>query len=67
MAANPIAGPTWLDRAIGWVSPHRGLARESARVALGRVREFQAAKSGRRTSGWTSAGTSANAASAAEY
>lgn len=51
----------WLDRAIGWVAPHRALQRESARVALGRVREYQAAKSGRRTSGWTSAGTSANA------
>ncbi len=61
MAASVNDGPNWLDRAIGWVSPHRALQRESARVALGRVREYQAAKSGRRTSGWTTAGTSANA------
>jgi lambda family phage portal protein len=53
--------PNWLDRAIGWIAPHRALQRESARVALGRVRDYQAAKAGRRTSGWTTAGTSANA------
>ncbi|MFA7278631.1 MAG: phage portal protein [Sterolibacterium sp.] len=48
-----------LDRAIGYVSPIRGLKRAQARIAL--QRSYDGAKTGRRTGGWTTGGTSANA------
>lgn len=50
-----------LDRLIGWVSPGTGLKRARARVALGMVRAYEGAKTGRRTGGWVTGGTSANA------
>lgn len=54
---------TWLDRTIGWLSPEAGLRRYAARRALEVVgkRAYDAAKSGRRTGGWTTGATSANA------
>jgi len=59
MAAKDLMNP--LDRAIGWFSPSAGLARARSRVAMDRVRSFDGAKTGRRTDGWVSGGTSANA------
>lgn len=51
---------TWLDRAIGWMSPHAGLRRAQARTALLAVRAYEGASRGRRTDGWLSPNTSAN-------
>lgn len=50
--------PTWLDRAIGWVSPRQGLRRAHAREALGRAYEGAS-----RADGWNPrrAGASARA------
>ena len=54
---------TWLDRAIGFVAPQRGLRRLRARVALGLLaRNYEGASIGRRTSGWRSSISDANAA-----
>src|SRR4051812_11833998 len=55
----------WLDRGIGWLFPGWGLSRVRARAAL-RVmghmdRSYEGSRVTRRTSGWTTAGTSANA------
>jgi len=50
-----------LDRAIAAFSPQAGLQRALARHALGEVRAYDAGKIGRRTDGWITAGTSANA------
>lgn len=50
-----------LDRAIGWFSPSAGLSRVRARAAMEMVRSYDGAKTGRRTDGWTTGGTSANA------
>lgn len=51
----------WLDRVIEAVSPEAGLRRRGARAALTTLRAYDAAKTGRRTSGWRATGTSANA------
>ncbi len=52
----------WLDRAIGTVSPRAGLRRVRQRQALRLVqRAYEGAKAGRRTDGWVTAGTGANA------
>lgn len=51
----------WLDKAIGWVSPQKGFERTRLRAAMQAMRGYDGAKAGRRTSGWTTAGTSANA------
>ncbi len=51
--------PTWLDRAIGWISP--GWAQSRARSRLV-ARHFEAASSGRRTDGWHRKATDPNAA-----
>jgi lambda family phage portal protein len=52
----------WLDRAIGAVSPGTGLRRERQRQALQLMqRAYEGAKAGRRTDGWVTAGTGANA------
>lgn len=51
-----------LDKVIGYISPSTGLKRARARAALQLVeRSYDGAKTGRRTSGWTTGGTSANA------
>ncbi|MFA5685530.1 MAG: phage portal protein [Lysobacteraceae bacterium] len=50
-----------LDRAIAWVAPTAALKRARARAALGLVRGYEGAKTGRRTAGWTSGTSSANA------
>jgi lambda family phage portal protein len=50
-----------LDKVIGYISPSAGLQRARARAALSLVeRSYDGAKTGRRTSGWTTGGTSAN-------
>ncbi len=61
MAARAKTLPNTLDRLIGWVNPAAGLKRARARSALSLVREYEGAKTGRRTGGWTTGSTSANA------
>ncbi len=50
----------FLDNIVGFISPIRGLQRERARAAIGALRKYEAAATGRRTSGWHSTGASAN-------
>lgn len=51
---------TWLDAAIGWLSPKAGLERARARAALGVVRAYEGANTTRRTANWKTSGLSAN-------
>lgn len=51
----------WLDNAIAYISPTRGFKRARARMALDVMRAYEGAKLGRRTDGWITKGTSANA------
>jgi len=52
----------WLDRTIGALSPSVGLRRMRQRQALQLMqRAYEGAKAGRRTDGWVTAGTGANA------
>jgi len=50
-----------IDNVVSLFSPSAGLKRARARAALNVVRSFEGAKTGRRTDGWTTGGTSANA------
>lgn len=50
----------WLDKAIGWFAPQTGFRRSQYRRAMTHALRYDGADSGRRTSGWTTAGTSAN-------
>lgn len=50
-----------IDNVVSIFSPSAGLKRARARAALNVVRSFDGAKTGRRTDGWTTGGTSANA------
>jgi lambda family phage portal protein len=50
-----------LDKLIAWASPARGLRRARARLQMEQVRRYDAAASGRRTDGWLTQSTSANA------
>lgn len=52
---------SWLDRAIGWVSPQAELRRTRARAALRVIRAYEGAATTRRTSAWKTSGASANA------
>ncbi|HMJ83219.1 MAG TPA: phage portal protein, partial [Vicinamibacterales bacterium] len=53
--------PSWLDRAVGFLAPSRGLRRIRARVATELiVRHYEAAATGRRTSGWKRTAGDAN-------
>jgi lambda family phage portal protein len=53
---------TWLDRAVGFIAPARGLRRIRARVATDLlVRHYEAAAAGRRTQGWRRSAGDANA------
>jgi lambda family phage portal protein len=51
---------SWLESAIGWVSPEAALRRARARAALGHVRAYEGARNTRRTKGWSAGGASAN-------
>ena len=51
---------TWLDKAIGWVDPQIGLRRIRTRAAMEVALSYDAAKTGRRTDGWTTGSSSAN-------
>lgn len=54
-----------LDKAIGYISPEKGVRRASARAAMQvfgeRKRSYQAAKKGKRTENWITLSSSANA------
>jgi lambda family phage portal protein len=56
---------TFLDKAIGWISPRRGLERATARAAhdglLQAKMVYEAATVGRRSEGWRATATDANA------
>lgn len=54
--------PTWLDRAIGWVSPATGARRLAARRMMEGL-GYEAARTGRRTEGWVTTSASADATS----
>ncbi len=52
----------WIDNIIGIFSPMTAVKRKQARLALNELsRAYEGAKTGRRTDGWITAGTSANA------
>jgi lambda family phage portal protein len=51
---------SWLESAIGWISPETALRRARARTALMTVRGYEGARNSRRTQGWTAGATSAN-------
>ncbi|MCX5496443.1 phage portal protein [Kaistia dalseonensis] len=55
----------WIDRAIGYVAPAAALRRVQARTQIARIARtralYEAASAGRRTHGWRSVGTDANA------
>jgi len=54
---------SWLDRAIGFLSPQAGLRRIRARTAAEiLIRHYEGAASGRRTQGWNRSLADANAA-----
>lgn len=50
----------WIDKAVGYLSPSRGLKRVRARAAMGILAGYEGAKTGRRTEGWVTAGGDAN-------
>jgi lambda family phage portal protein len=51
----------WLDRAIAWTSPAWGAKRIRNRIAANVLFSYEGARRDRRTGGWTTAGTSADA------
>ncbi len=51
----------WLDRAIGIVSPHAAVRRGMARATLDATRGYEGAALGRRTEGWRTPASSADA------
>lgn len=51
----------WLDNVIGFLDPQAGSRRIRFRQAMNVSLAYEAANTGRRTTGWTSGGTSANA------
>ncbi|MBF0115660.1 MAG: phage portal protein [Magnetococcales bacterium] len=52
----------WLDGLVGWIAPEAMMRRARARYAMQALRRgYEGAKTGRLTSGWTTAGTDANA------
>jgi lambda family phage portal protein len=66
MAETPDIGWGPLDRALALVSPRVAARRYAARVALGNMRRaYDGAQKGRRTDGWRTAGTAADAEIAA--
>lgn len=63
---NPIQiNRNWIDKCISYLDPVRGLKRDRARMAQNvtdqYLRKYEASASGKRTSGWSTSGGSANA------
>lgn len=52
---------TWFDSALGFVAPRAAYRRVMARAALHGLRSYDAASAGRRTAGWKTSRTSADA------
>jgi lambda family phage portal protein len=52
---------SWIDSAIGLISPQAELRRLRARALISELRGYEGAKRGRRTDGWRTSGASANA------
>lgn len=52
---------TWLDKAIAWAAPQAALRRLRSRAAFEVALSYDAASTGRTTSGWTAGSSSANA------
>lgn len=62
MASQALNG-TWLDKAVGFLAPQRGLRRLRARIAFDMLaRHYEAASPGRRTQGWRRTSADANTA-----
>lgn len=59
-----VSSPTWLDRAIGWMSPERGARRVHARMMM-QTLAYEGAKPGRRREGWITHSTDADGESQA--
>lgn len=55
-----MSSASWLDRAISYVSPVRGATRAHARAVM-QALAYEGAKTGRRTDGWITGATSADA------
>lgn len=55
-----MSSASWLDRAIAYVSPVRGATRAQARAVM-QALAYDGAKTGRRTDGWITGTTSADA------
>lgn len=53
---------SWFDRVVSWISPESGFRRARYRAALEVLSSYDGARTGRRTEGWTTAGTDPNAA-----
>ena len=51
----------WIDDVIGWWNPRAGYKRARDRLAMRQIRSYEAARNDRRTAGWISSNTSANA------
>ncbi len=59
---NTEVSPNLIDKIVTWVSPVAGAKRLKARFAIsGALRAYEGAAMGRRTDGWRTASTSANA------
>ncbi len=56
-----MADLNWLDRTIGWLSPVRGAQRAQARAVMQAMLAYEGARRGRRTDGWSTGATSADA------
>lgn len=51
----------WLDKAVAWVDPQAGLRRLRNRAAVSVALSYESARQDRRTDGWVTGGSSANA------
>lgn len=62
-----LTPPTWLDRAVAFISPRAGVERAKARFALDlAARHYEGAGTGRRFAGWRAPASDANTAGAGQ-
>lgn len=51
----------WIDDVVSWISPRQGFKRARYRAALDHLRSYEGATAGRRSTGWNTSASSANA------